>query len=128
MSPNSDPSPSDPRRFPFPREFRLRSTRDFERIYALKQKAADANLLIFAARNQRSHLRLGLSVSRRHGNSVQRHRLRRLLREAVRLEQHQLPAGLDLILIPGRESASATIADLRASVVKLARKLSQRLP
>jgi ribonuclease P protein component len=127
MSPNSEhPFPA-PQRLTFPKKFHLRSPRDFERVYGLKQKAADDNLLIFAARNELSHLRLGLSVSRRHGNSVQRHRLRRLLREAVRLEQHDLPAGLDLILIPGRQASTATIDELRRSVVKLTHKLSRRL-
>ncbi|WP_437186427.1 ribonuclease P protein component [Planctomicrobium sp. SH668] len=111
----------------FPRFRRIQSGRDFERIYALKQKSSDSRLVIFASVNETGRTRIGLSVSRRHGNSVVRHRLRRLLREAYRLEQHQIPEGLDLVLIPGRESASATQQEFRDSIVVLTRKLGARL-
>jgi len=104
----------------------LRSGLDFERIYGLKQKIADGKLVIFAARNECGLTRIGLSVSRRHGNSVLRHRLRRLLREAYRLEQHRIPEGLDLILIPGRGSNLATQQDYRDSIVRLTGRLVRK--
>lgn len=106
---------------------RIRSPRDFERIYVQRHRSGDQTLLLFAARNELPWTRIGLSISRKHGNSVQRHRLRRLLREAFRLEQHHIPPGLDLILIPGRDSKAATLADYRASLVALSRKLAGRL-
>ncbi|HWL08610.1 MAG TPA: ribonuclease P protein component [Planctomicrobium sp.] len=114
-------------RLTFPSHFRIRSGRDFERIYEIKQKASDPILLIFGGTNGLPHSRIGLSVSRRHGNSVARHRLRRLLKEAFRLEQHHLPSGLDLILIPGRESRHATQEMFRESLVQLSRRLAKRL-
>lgn len=104
----------------------MRSSRDFERIYAAKQRAGDAHLLIFAAPNGLEHARLGLSVSRKHGGAVRRNRIKRLLREAFRLTQHELPAGLDLVLIP-RLDSGATLDDYRNSLVKLAARLSRRL-
>ncbi len=115
-------------RLTFPKHFRIRSGRDFERIYARKQKASDSVMLVFADANGMTHPRIGMSISRRHGNSVVRHRLRRLLREAFRLEQHQLPVGLDLILIPGREARTATQQMFRESLVRLSRKLASRIP
>ncbi|SFI79935.1 ribonuclease P protein component [Planctomicrobium piriforme] len=113
-------------RLTFPPHFRIRSSLDFERIYAQKARFSDPVMLIFAAPNDLPHPRIGLSVSRRHGNSVKRHRLRRLLREAFRLEQHHLPVGIDFILIPGRETATATQADYRRSLVKLAQRAAER--
>lgn len=114
-------------RLRFPPWRRLRNSRDFERIYALRQRTGDAHLLIFAALNDRGRTRIGLSVSRKHGNSVVRHRIRRLLREAYRLEQQRVPEGLDLILIPGRDSATTTIEDYRRSLVQLTARLWRRL-
>ena len=79
-------------RFTFIKAQHLRSKSDFERVYALKNKAADGVLLVFAARNEGPVTRIGLSVSKKHGGAIVRNRLKRLLREAFRLMQHQIPA------------------------------------
>lgn len=113
-------------RFCFPRHRRLRSSRDFARTYALKQKAGNSVLMLFAAKNDLGTTRIGLSVSRKNGNSIARHRIRRLLKEAYRLEQHGIPEGLDLILIP-RPDSNATLAELRQALVVLSQKLQRRL-
>jgi ribonuclease P protein component len=113
-------------RFRIAKEQRIRSGLDFERIYAGQQRVGDRFLLLFGAENEQGETRFGLSVSRKHGNAVQRNRLKRLLREAFRLSQHDLPPGLDLILIP-RQNAAATLDDLRRSLVQLARRLAKRL-
>jgi ribonuclease P protein component len=110
-----------------PPEFRLRSPADFERVYALKLRAADGRLLVFAARNDSGQTRAGYSISRKQGNSVRRHRLKRLLREAYRLSRNDLPCGLDLVLIPQRGDA-ATVDEYRESLVRLVRKMDQRMP
>lgn len=105
---------------------RIRSSRDFARIYDLKQRAGDDFLLVFGSRNDLGVTRFGLSVSKKHGNAVKRARLKRLLREAFRLSQHDLPAGLDLVLIP-RPDSRGTLSDYRESLVRAARKLARRL-
>lgn len=110
----------------FPRARRLTQTRDFDRVFALKQRAGDAHLLIFAAPNPVQSTRIGLSVSRKHGNSVVRHRLKRLLREAYRLVQHELSEGVDLVLIP-RIGISSTVEDYQTSLKSLVPRLARRL-
>lgn len=111
----------------FPKSRHLRRSRDFDRVYDLQQRAGDARLLVFAAPNPESEqTRIGFSISKKHGNSVRRHRIRRLLREAYRLSQFDVPEGLDLILIP-RPGSDATLDDYRQSLVRLSRKLHKRL-
>jgi ribonuclease P protein component len=121
------PSPVENLSLLFPRSRRLRRTQDFERVFASGQRAGDEHLVVFAAGNQLGTTRIGLRISRRHGNSVVRHRLRRLLKEAYRLEQHQIAPGLDLILVPGRLSRTSTLADYRQAIVELAGRLARRL-
>jgi ribonuclease P protein component len=111
--------------YTLPPSRRVRSPLEFARIYEQRQRAGDDHLLVFAAANGLEHLRLGLSVSRKHGNAVRRARLKRLLREAFRHSQHELPPGLDLILIP-RQGTSAGLEDFRRSLVRLARRLARR--
>lgn len=105
---------------------RIRSSQDFARIYDAKQRAGDDHLLVFGQRNGGERTRFGLSVSKKHGGAVRRARLKRLLREAFRLSQHELPAGLDLVLIP-RQGSGATLEDYRQSLKRLAQKLDRRL-
>jgi ribonuclease P protein component len=112
--------------FAFTKAQHLRLQADFERVYALKCKAADGVLLIFAARNKSSVTRIGLSVSKKHGGAIVRNRLKRLLREAFRLTQHQIPAGLDLIAIPLAKEKAALVA-YQDSLVKVTRRLMRRL-
>lgn len=110
----------------FPRSRRLQRPQDFQRVYDDGQRAGDEFVLIFAAPNQCGSTRIGLSVSRKHGNSVVRHRLKRLLREAYRLSQAETPEGLDLVIIP-RPGCKAGVQQYRESIAALSQRLARRL-
>ena len=105
---------------------RIRSGKDFERIYAARTTARAPGLLVFATKNDLEHTRIGLSVSRKNGNAVVRNRLKRLLREAFRLEQHALPAGLDLLLIPP-PGPEPTLAGYRIAMTQAAEAVTRKL-
>lgn len=112
--------------FTFTKSQHLRSKADFERVYVLKCKAADGVLLVFAARNDLTLTRIGLSVSKKHGGAIVRNRLKRLLREAFRLKQNQISSGLDLILIPLAKD-KAELAAYEESLINITRRLLRRL-
>lgn len=105
---------------------KLRRPSDFRCVYETGRKAGDDHLLVFAMSNELRVTRLGLSVSKKHGSAVARNRIKRLLREAFRLDQFELPTGLDLVLIP-RPKSGATLADYRRSLAGCVRRLVKRL-
>ncbi|OYW23011.1 MAG: ribonuclease P protein component [Planctomycetales bacterium 12-60-4] len=115
-----------PSKLLFPKQSRLVTKADFDRVYKQRCKAGDGVLLVFGAPNDLGRTRLGLSVSRKVGNAVVRNRQKRLLREAFRLGQHQLPRGIDLIVIPtAPERASLEVYG--QSLGRLAAKLARRI-
>lgn len=60
-------------------------------MYAARMKKVAGPLVVHVMPNGRSHPRLGLSVGRVAGSAVRRNRIKRLLREAFRSLQHDLP-------------------------------------
>lgn len=104
----------------------LRRPQDFERVYGSGVRSGDDHLLIYVHGNDLNVLRAGVSVSRKHGSAVHRNIKRRRLKEAFRLLQHELPRGLDLILIP-RQRDDSGLADYQASIKNLVPRLARRL-
>lgn len=84
-------------------EQRVRTPVDYKRVYDLRHSVRDDCFLVFTAWNGLGVSRLGTSVSRKVGNSVVRHAWKRRIRESFRLLQHELPAGLDLVIVPSAQ-------------------------
>jgi ribonuclease P protein component len=115
-----------PRKFGFRKAEHLRRPIDFRRVYERRRSASDSCLLVYGCENGLPHLRLGLSVSRKVGPAVLRNRLRRLYREAFRLTRHEMPVGLDLVLIP-RSTEPPALDELKRSLPRLVNQIAQRL-
>lgn len=103
----------------FPKSHRLLKPEEFDRVFAGKRSRADRRLVVYVAPNECGHPRLGLVVSRKVGNSVVRGRWKRLLREAFRLAQHELPAA-DIVCLP-RPQHTPTLEGLTESLAQLTR-------
>lgn len=105
----------------------VRRPEDFERIYGSGVRSGDDHLLVYLHRNTSGIRRVGVSVSRKHGSAVHRNVKRRRLKESFRLLQHELPQGIDLILIP-RQRDDSELSDYLASLKNLVNRLARRLP
>lgn len=111
----------------FPRRLRLVRGADFQRAYRQGSRARGDLLLVVACPNDLEHPRLGLSVGKAiWKHAVRRNRLRRLFREAFRLEQHALPAGHDLVLVPAAPRLEPELDALRAELVRLSARAARR--
>ncbi len=86
-------------RHTFPATHRLSGKLSFAAVYDARTKEARGPLAVFSLPNGLTHPRLGLSVSRRVGTAPRRNRIKRLLRDAFRAHQHDLPTGYDLVII-----------------------------
>ena len=110
----------------FPTRQRLRTNASFRRVFDQGCRVADDRLCVYAVLNEFEYSRLGLSVGRRWGNAVRRNRIKRLCREAFRLNQPELPQGFDFVLVP-RTVERLTLEQYAASLVRLARRAADRL-
>ncbi|MBN1345291.1 MAG: ribonuclease P protein component [Phycisphaerae bacterium] len=107
------------------REKRLRRPGDFRRVFAGRWSAADGLLVVYVAPNGLGHVRLGIPVGRKYGNAVRRNRVKRMIREAVRLEQWELECGYDLVCIP-RAGELGDLGGYRSSVRRLTAQAVRR--
>lgn len=103
----------------FPRVRRLSGEKQFAKVFAKRISAANKLIVVYAAPNGLTYSRLGLSVGRKLGTAVARNRIKRLLREAFRLEFSQLPKSCDLVCVP-RVGAIGTLAAYREAIVAAA--------
>ena len=76
----------------------LKNNIQFRKVYNEKKAKADSNFVMFIRENGLDHNRLGISVSKKTGNSVLRHRLTRLIRESYRLHEDMFSSGLDIVV------------------------------
>jgi ribonuclease P protein component len=113
-------------RLRFGPEMRIKRSADFDRLLKVGLRTSDGRLSLWSLPNNLGHPRLGLIVGRKHGNAVQRNRIKRVLREAFRNSQLDLPPGLDLVCAP-RSGADLDLEACRSSLIHLARRLARRL-
>ena len=106
------------RRFPS-----VKKNSDFQTVYKNGKSCANRLLVMYVYQTGREETRIGISVSKKVGNSVVRHRVTRLLRECFRLNREQTDSGLDIIVVARGRTLTASWKELNDTFRRLARKL-----
>ena len=106
----------------------LKSSKEFALVYNKADSFANRNLVMYKSKNFLDKNRIGISVSKKVGNSVVRHRLTRQLREIFRLENSQyknnkLNMSYDIIIIVKVNAAALTYHKLESAYMRLCGKL-----
>ena len=77
----------------------IKKNSEFQQVYRNGKSYANKLLIMYICRTERPETRIGISVSKKVGNSVVRHHLARLVRESFRLNRDTLEEGLDIIVV-----------------------------
>ena len=101
----------------------LKKNKDFQYIYRKGKSYANKYLVMYVLENGTSQNRLGISVSKKVGNSVKRNRARRLMRESVRISDAEIRQGYDLIIIARNTINGKKCADVKKSIEAALRRL-----
>jgi ribonuclease P protein component len=115
----------------FPRTARLLQHSAFDRVYKEGRRIFSGNLTVFfrprPAEEGVAGPRVGFTVSRAMGGAVRRNRIKRRLREAVRLQLSKLRAPVDVVINPKRTTAEAKFTALAGEVERAFQQIGQRL-
>ena len=99
----------------------LKKNKDFHIVYNYGDSKADSYLVMYVRPNGLNENRLGISVSKKIGNSVVRHHLTRLIRESYRLHEDMFNSGLDIVVVARKSAASISYHDMESALLHLFR-------
>ncbi len=100
----------------------LKKTEDFKNVYKNGKSYADRNIVLYMWKNESDKNRLGISASKKIGNSVVRHRFSRLVRESYRLHENIFNSGLDIVVVARSCAHDSSFHDIEDSMLRLAGK------
>ncbi len=94
---------------------------DFQTVYKKGNSNANKYLVMYIMKNGIGKNRLGISVSKKVGNSIVRHRLTRLIRESYRLQEEKFPCGLDIVIIARSSAKGKSYKEIESALLHLGR-------
>ena len=97
----------------------LKKNKDFQNVYRNGKSYADKYLVMYVLENGLESNRIGISVSKKVGNSVVRHHLTRLLRESYRLHEEMFHSGWDIVVIVMVSAKNEGYHKLKSSLLHL---------
>lgn len=99
----------------------LRKNRQFQEVYKKGVSRANKYLVMYVLENDQEENLLGISVSKKVGNSVVRHRVKRLVKESYRLHEDIFNSGLNMVITARASAASIPFAQMESAVLHLGR-------
>ena len=99
----------------------LKKNRDFQNVYKKGTSFANSYLVMYILENGLQENRIGISVSKKVGNSVIRHRITRLIRESYRLNEHLFVRGLDIVVVARPGAKGRSFFEIESALLHLGR-------
>jgi len=99
----------------------IKKNEEFQMIYQSGKSYANKYLVMYVRKNESETGRLGISVSKKVGNSVVRHRLARLIRESYRLNVDRFHSGWDIIVVARQSAKGKNYSEINSAVLHLAK-------
>ncbi len=97
----------------------LKKNSDFQNVYKYGKSYANRFFVMYVLENKTETNRLGISVSKKVGNSVIRHHITRLVREAYRLQEEMFGNGLDIVVIARAAARNITYHETEKALLHL---------
>ena len=99
----------------------LKKNHKFQFVYKNGKSYANKYLVMYVKENGTERNRIGISVSKKVGNSVVRHRVTRLVRESYRLHEAIFNSGLDIVIVARKSAASVNYEEIENALLHLAK-------
>ena len=97
----------------------LKKNHQFQFVYKYGKSFANKYLIMYVKENGTEKNRIGISVSKKVGNSVVRHRVTRLVRESYRLHEAIFNSGLDIVVVARQSAASVGYNEIESAMLHL---------
>ncbi|HAP21386.1 MAG TPA: ribonuclease P protein component [Lachnospiraceae bacterium] len=97
----------------------LKKNQEFQEVYKKGVSRANRYFVMYVSENHRQVNRLGVSVSKKVGNSVVRHRVKRLVKESYRLHEDIFNSGLNIAVIARAGAAFASYREVESAILHL---------
>jgi len=101
---------------------KLKKKWEFSRVYEKGQRYWNSIFTIFVLPNRTNKTRLGLTVSKKVGNSVKRSRVKRLIRESFRLSKEKVLPGYDIVVVAKRTAYGLKCQQTQSALLQLLRR------
>jgi ribonuclease P protein component len=99
----------------------LKKSREYRRAIESGNREILETIITYRTPNQTEVSRIGISVTKKTGNSVKRNRVKRRIREAIRRNASFLPRGEDIVIVARRGCEEASFADIEKDIRKLSK-------
>ena len=97
----------------------LKKYNDFQKVYKTGKSYANKYLVAYIKKNGTDKNRIGISVSKKVGNSIVRHRVTRLIRESYRLQEDRFHCGIDIVIVARVSTKEVSYSEIESALLHI---------